>query len=78
MASDVKKMILKYGKCTAYAPNGRTTEAVTRCTGCGEKIKSTDDLTHVHFSLTKRKTCFFWHEGCTEKVWDRRIYVERK
>lgn len=76
--NDVKKMILKYGKCTAFAPNGRTTAATARCAGCGKEIKSDDDLTNVHFSLTKRKTCIFWHEKCGKNIWSSLIYVERK
>ncbi len=79
MASkDTKKMILKYGKCTAYDAKGRTTAATALCAGCGKEIKSEEDLTDVHFSLTKRKTCVFWHEKCGKNVWSSLIYVERK
>ena len=78
MASNVKKMILKYGKCTAYAPNGRTTAATVRCDGCGKVIKSNEDLSDIQFSLTKRKTYIFWHGKCTEKVWGNLIKDNKK
>lgn len=73
MGSDVKKMILKYGECLEFTNSGRTTKASVVCTACGKPIKSDDDLKDVCFSLTKRKTCLFWHVKCTEKVWDSTI-----
>ena len=68
MASDVKKMILRYGACLEFNGAGRTTRASVRCTACGKIIKSDDDLSDVHFSVTKRKTCSFWHRKCAGKV----------
>ncbi len=73
MASDVKKMILRYGACLEFNGAGRTTRASVRCTACGKIIKSDDDLSDVHFSVTKRKTCIFWHGKCTDQVWDSTI-----
>jgi hypothetical protein len=78
LASDVKKLILKYGKETAYTAGGRTTAATVRCDGCGKEIKSGDDLSDVCFSLTKRKTCIFWHKKCTDKVWSNKIKDNKK
>ena len=78
MASDVKKMILRYGKCLEYDAKGRSTRASVRCDGCGKEIKSDDDLKDVQFSLTKRKTCIFWHDKCTGKVWNSLIRDNKK
>ena len=71
--SDTKKMVLRYGACTEFAANGKTTKATVRCTACGKIIKSDDDLSEVHFSVTKRKTCLFWHDKCTDTVWSNTI-----
>ena len=76
--SEVKKMIRKFGKCTESDARGRTISAHTTCAGCGKRIKSGDDLSKVHFSLTKRKTCVFWHEKCGKDVWSGLIHVERE
>lgn len=78
MASNVKKMILRYGKCLEYDARGRSTKASVRCDGCGKIIKSDEDLSDIQFSLTKRKTCIFWHGKCTEKVWGNLIKDNKK
>ena len=79
MASkNVKKMILTYGKCLEYDARGRSTKASVRCDGCGKEIKSDDDLKDVQFSLTKRKTCIFWHRKCAGKVWNSLIKDNKK
>lgn len=78
MASNVKKIILRYGKCLEFNGRGASTRAVVRCEGCGKEIKSDDDLSAVHFSLTKRKTCLFWHDACMDKVWNSKIKDNKK
>ena len=49
MASNVKKMILRYGKCLEYDARGRNTKASVRCDGCGKVIKSDEDLSDIQF-----------------------------
>ena len=49
-----------------------------RCDGCGKIIKSDEDLSDIQFSLTKRKTCIFWHSKCREKVWSNLIKDNKK
>ena len=78
MASNVKKMILRYGKCLEYDGKGRNTRASVRCDGCGKVIKSDEDLSEIDFSQTKRKTCIFWHRKHAGKVWNSLIRDNKK
>ncbi len=72
--NNVKKMILKYGYDKHYTGSSmRLVSASAVCTACGKPIKSDDDLADVHYSLTKRKTCLFWHGKCADKIWSSNI-----
>lgn len=40
-----------------------------KCQGCGNIIRSSDDLTNVEYVKTKRKTDLFFHKECADQVW---------
>ena len=67
--SDVKKMVLKYGYDKQYTGT-RTTSAKVVCQGCGEEISSDDIPDDLQYSLTKRKTCVFFHGRCYKAAWN--------
>ena len=67
------KLLKKYGFCVRY-PQGRTPGIyVTVCPGCGEKIRSDEDLTNIGLAVTKRGTANFWHLRCQGKAWNNKI-----
>lgn len=45
----------------------------TKCQGCGEEIRSDEDLTEVEFVETKRHSKIFFHRKCLNKIWRRKI-----
>ena len=46
----------------------------TCCQGCGKIINpETDDLSDVEYVKTKRGDHWFFHTGCMENVWKRKI-----
>ena len=67
--SDVKKMVLKYGY-DKQRKGLRTVSAKVVCQGCGEEISSDDIPSDLNYSLTKRKTCIFFHGKCYGSVWN--------
>lgn len=60
-----QQMIKKYGE-------GSPGHEAVKCQGCGEYIRA-DDLGAVDYSLTKRKSIYFWHSDCYKNVWNHGI-----
>lgn len=72
--TDVSKMIKKYGKPEDYNSKGSVEVAKVVCQGCGEAIFSNaEKLDEVEYSITKRKSAYFWHSRCTGSVWNHGI-----
>ena len=72
-SKEVKKMIIKYSDRKTYSNSGKVTSAKVRCQGCGEWIGMDDDLSDLEYAETKRKTCFFFHTGCMNRIPENRI-----
>ena len=49
--------------------DGRQAVRKVKCQGCGEEIRSDEDLTDVQYVKTKRGSELFFHTGCMANVW---------
>lgn len=49
--------------------DGRLPVCRVKCRGCGEEIRSDEDLTDVQYVKTKRGSELFFHTGCMGNVW---------
>ncbi len=53
--------------------DGRKSVLKVRCQGCGGYIFSDEDLSGVEYVKTKRNSEWFFHRGCRDEVWRRKI-----
>ena len=58
-----QKIIAKYNK----------TEQKVFCQGCGKEIRENANLSDVQYVRTKRKSDIFFHTGCMDRIWKRKI-----
>lgn len=47
------------------------------CQGCGQELSPDGDLTDVEYVKTKRGDSWFFHTGCMDGVWKRKIRWEK-
>ena len=73
MSKDIRKSIMAVGEPTGRINRRGTEEKKVRCQGCGKFIRSDGDLDNVEYVKTKRGSTRFFHSGCFEKVWKRKI-----
>ena len=48
------------------------------CQGCGKELRPDDDLSGTECAKTKRGDWWFFHTGCMNGVWKRKIRWEEK
>ena len=69
MSTKIRKM----GKTTGKFDNKERPICAVKCQGCGEDIRSDEDLENVDYVKTKRGTEWFFHRCCRDKIWKRKI-----
>lgn len=73
MTVNIRKRILAAGEPFGHKGKNNVQEKRVRCQGCGEWIRSDEDLENVEYVKTKRGSEWFFHTACTDKVWQRKI-----
>lgn len=73
MMIDKSARIRAIGRPTGNIDGRKRPIHEVNCQGCGEKIKSTDDLSEVEYVKTKRGSEFFFHAACRDRVWQHGI-----
>lgn len=73
MKTEIRKRILAVGEPTGRYGKNRIEEKKVRCQGCGEYILSDGSLEGVEYVKTRRGSEWFFHTGCMENVWKRKI-----
>lgn len=75
MEINKSSLILKYsapGDISYEGPRQKKIGKI-RCAGCGEWIRSNDDLSDVELVVTKRGSLVVFHADCAEQVWKTKI-----
>jgi len=70
---DMAKLVRATGEKTGRLDARKRPVCKVRCQGCGQEIRSDDDLDGVEYVKTKRGTDIFFHAACMDRVWKRKI-----
>ena len=73
-ARETISLIKKYGKCKKPSQGRIPGLYSVVCQKCGKEILTdSEGLDSIGYSITKRGTANFWHEGCKGNVWNSKI-----
>ena len=70
---NIKARIKAIGDPTGKVDKRKSPICKVRCQGCGEEIRSDQGLSDVEYVKTKRGSEWFFHTGCMNQIWNRKI-----